>query len=393
MSASSLTKVREARTARIAFIMPRHSHDDARVAHKEAWTLQDRGYDVVLLCKHAPVSEYLGMRVFAARAGAQGLLRPFLNLPSLARQALELKADLYLLVNPDTLLLGVLLTILGKRIIYSTQEDFLRKVEIHPNIPRVIAKLVGGGICAGEHLLARISSATIATQPNVHERYAPHAILAVNAPLTEGPVASEARRLSTQLPYPALPTLVYAGRISRDRGLCRMLDLLAGLNEIRPWRMKLMGEFLTSADRNQAHQHRAWPWVEYLGVVPHAVSLAHIRQSDIGLAILDDVGGYSRTSITKLYEYMLMETPFVASDFREWRESIEDVPAGLFVDGLNSAELTRLVDELLADRQRYEMMRTAGRTYIEQRFNWHIVSEPIQEAVSRQLQSVAAGAR
>ncbi len=36
------------RTSRIAFIMPRHAHDNIRVAHKEAWSLKDQGYDVVL---------------------------------------------------------------------------------------------------------------------------------------------------------------------------------------------------------------------------------------------------------------------------------------------------------------------------------------------------------
>ncbi len=119
-----------------------------------------------------------------------------------------------------------------------------------------------------------------------------------------------------------------------------------------------------------------------MGHVPHAVSLAHIRGADIGLALLDNVGGYSEASITKLYEYMLMETPFVASDFKMWRASIRDTPAGLFLDIGDVAALTLRIDEMLADRARYEQMQTAGRQFIEQSFNWHLVSAKMQAAVN-----------
>ena len=361
--------------------MPRHAHDDIRVAHKEAWNLRHWGYEVVLLCRHAPVERYLGMHVVASRACAQGLLRPILNLPRLLQQTLSLKADLYIIENPDTLPLGFLLLLMRKRVVYSAHEDFVRKTEIHPSIPKTLMKVLGLTIVACEFVLTRLAAATIVTQPSVQRRYRPHAILVENAPLTHGPVMRRAERIYSQLADTDMPTLIYAGAIRRNRGLDRMLEIIERLNEIRPWKLKLIGHFVHNADLASAAAHTGWRYVEYLGRVPHAVSLAHIRSADIGLALLDDVGGYSESSITKLYEYMLMETPFVASNFSMWRDSIEDTPAGLFVDFDDIATLTLEIDELFADRERYQRMQAAGRRFVELRFNWHLVSAPTQHIV------------
>ena len=367
--------------ARVAFIMPRLAHDNVRVSHKEAWSLRQQGCQVVLLCKRAPVDRYLGMRVVAAQVRAEGLLRPILNAPFLLRQALSLDADLYVLENPDTLILGFLLFLMRKRVVYSTHEDFQQKAKIYPRVPAILAGLIGATVVACEYALTRIISATVVTQPSVCRRYRPRAILVENAPLTDGPIMHRAERIYSELPKPGLPTLVYAGGITRNRGLYRMLELTVRLNEIRPWKLTMLGHFTHSADFSRASAHEGWRHVEYLGYVPHSLALAHIRSAVIGLALLDDVGGYAEASITKLYEYMLMGTPFVASDFAMWRDSIDDTPAGLFVDFGDMAALTLKINDLIADRERYEQMRTIGRQFIEQRFNWALVSTPLRRVV------------
>lgn len=365
--------------------MPRHELNDVRASHKEAWALLQEGFRVVLVCKRAPVHDYLGMRVVAARAPAQGWLRPIVNLGPLLRQALGLKADLFVLQNPDTLLLGFLLRLAGKPVVYSCHEDFLRKAEIREGIPKGLRRPVGRAIAACEFALTRMAKASIATQPSVELRYRPYALCVPNAPLTSGPIVEDAALIHSRLPKETLPTLIYAGGITSRRGLLRMLDLVLELNVLRPWKLKLLGRFGTDRDRASAEAHAGWRHVDFLGQVSHSASLAHIRSADVGLALLEDVGGFSETSITKLYEYMLMETPFVASDFPYWRASIADTPAGLFVDGKPAKELAADIDTLFADKPRYARMQVLGRDFIERRFNWTGVSAPLRELVRELL--------
>ncbi len=372
--------------------MPRGRHDNVRASHKEAWGLAQSGFDLTLLCKEAPVDEYLGMRVLAADAHFEGLLRPLLNLPGLVRQARRLDADLYVLKNPDTVLVGLLLACTGRRVIYTCNEDYFDKVDIHPVIPRPLSKLFGAAIVACEFVLTRFASLTVVTQPNVQQRYRPRSLLVENAPLTEGPVVREAERVFSSLAPCDTPTLVYSGEITRNRGLFRMLDLLARLNEASTWRLKLAGPFMHAGDLDAAMDHPAWQYVDYVGHVSHAESLAHIRQADIGLGLLSHIAGYPNTSITKLYEYMYLQTPFVVSDFARWRDSIDGAEAGLFVDPDDVDAIARQVDELYADATRLQKMRAEGRQFILDRFNWRQAYLPVQQAVFDMLGAVTISA-
>jgi len=314
------------------------------------------------------------MRTFAAY-GSASRLGLILATPLLALQALRLKADLYIAVNPFSLIVAILLALAGRRVIYITYEDFRRKALIHSYIPWGLRTVVGYQVVLLEQLLARISHATIVTQPDIQSRYA-RSMLIENAPLTCGPVIDEARRLYDSLEPHQMPTLVYAGYISRSRGLFAMLDVVAKLNEVRPWQLVLVGA-IAPADHDAATAHAGWQYVNQVGCVSHACALAHIGHATFGLGLLSDVGGYSLTSMTKLYEYMFMETPFVVSDFKRWRESVRDLPAGLFVDPTQVESIARQINDVYEDQDRYRSMQKVGRQYIEQEFSWAIQSQPL----------------
>jgi glycosyltransferase involved in cell wall biosynthesis len=362
--------------------MPRFAHDDVRVTHKEAWTVARLGYEVILLCKAAPVNSYLGMQVIRARAAAGSpLTRGILGLPSLLAQSLSMRADVYVLENPDTLLLGFILVLLKRRVIYSTHEDFADKTQLQTAIPRWFRRPLGWLICRLETWFAYLNAGTIVTQRSLRQAYGERVLLIENAPLTFGPVMDQARQDYQSLPRPETPTLVYAGILSVDRGLMRMLDLLIELRRRHPWKLKLIGPFHPAELQNEAIAHPAWPHVDYIGRVPHTAALAHIQTATMGLALLADVAGYSRASPNKLYEYMLLGAPFIASDFNAWRESIGTTAAGLFVDPSNTALIAATANALYENPQHLSAMAQAGSAFIESQFNWHLVAQPLEALV------------
>jgi glycosyltransferase involved in cell wall biosynthesis len=367
---------------RVVFIMPRFRHDDVRVSHKEAWGLAQLGFDVTLVCKAAPVTSYLGMHVVAAETRAQNLVfRGFANLPRLIAQALKLDADIYVLENPDTLFLGFVLVALRKRVVYSTHEDFAAKMELRDEIPRWLHGLAGRAVRALELALARLCDGTVVTQVGLVEKYGRKAILVENAPLTRGPIVEQACQHYAELTAPHYPLLVYSGGITLDRGLIRMLDLLLELRHSREWRLKLVGWFDSVDLESLARRHPAWAYVDYIGRVSHALSLAHIRSGTLGLVLLDDIADYRYTSPNKLYEYMALETPFVASDFVNWRRSVDGTQAGLFVDQLDVDGIALQIAELVEDGERLRAMALAGKQFITDRFNWGVVGRPMETLI------------
>jgi glycosyltransferase involved in cell wall biosynthesis len=376
---------------RVVFIMPRFRHDDVRVSHKEAWSLAQVGFDVTLVCKAAPVTSYLGMHVVAAHTLTQNaVFRAFANLPRLVAQALELDADIYVLENPDTLFLGFVLVALRKRVVYSTHEDFAAKMELRDEIPRWLRGFAGRAVRVLERTLAHLCDGTVVTQIGLVEKYGRKAILVENAPLTRGPVVEQAREHYAELTPQHYPSLVYSGGLTLDRGLMRMLDLLLELRRGRNWRLKLVGWFHPANLESLARRHPAWPHVDYTGHVSHALSLAHIRAATFGLVLLDDIADYRYTSPNKLYEYMALETPFVASDFINWRRSVDGTQAGLFVDQLDTDGIALQIAELVEDNERLRAMAVAGKQFINDRFNWGNVGRPMETLIIELAQNASS---
>jgi glycosyltransferase involved in cell wall biosynthesis len=75
---------------------------------------------------------------------------------------------------------------------------------------------------------------------------------------------------------------------------------------------------------------------------------------------------------------MELETPFVASDFVNWRRSVGGAPAGLFVDPQDVDDTAREITKLVEDDERLRAMATAGRRHILERFNWSAVARPLE---------------
>lgn len=376
---------RKARERHVVVLMPRCRHDDVRVSHKFAWTLRQHGWKVTLLVAEAPEPRYLDMQVLKARAPFGSVFRPILNLPTLLRQALALRADLYLACNPDTLAIGIALAALRRRVIYDSAEDFSRRPHIHSSVPRPLAAIVARTLEGGERLLGRLAVASCVTQEQIRSRRA-RCLLLENAPLTDGPIISEADRIFRTIRRPECDLcLVYAGLVTELRGLRRMLDLVERLNRHLHTRLVLVGRFCPPELIGEAQRHPAWRFVDYQGQVSHATALAWIRSADLGLALLDPVADYPTSSITKLYEYMQYGTPFIASEFPAWRASIDDVRAGLFVNPADLDAMAAKVLALVKNPARLAAMRQTGEQYIRDHFNWRKVSQPLLDLVENKL--------
>lgn len=362
--------------------MPRCRHDNVRAVHKQARTVMQAGHEIVLVVKDADVDQYLGMRVIAAHAPFDSVLRPIMNLPVMLAQILKLQGDIYVLRNPDTIPLALLLGLLGRRVVYDTDEDFSKRPLIRDDLPKWSRPVVAWLITILERLLARTTDRVIVTQAQLPRKLGGRTLLQPNAPLTRGPVvkAAHAANISTQ--HDEL-SLIYVGGISQRRGIFSMLEMVERMNRHLACRLELLGWFQSEQLQAQATRHHGWRFVNFHGGVSHAEALAHIMRSDIGLAILEPVADYPTSSITKLFEYMQFGVPFIASDFPAWRVSTVLGPPGLYVNPNSADDLLAAGLRLASDRALCEQMGDAGKHYIASEFNWERTSQSFLQLVAR----------
>ena len=371
----------QAARARIVFVMPRCRHDHVRGVHKQAWSLATAGHEVVLVVKERLVEQYLGMRVVAANAPFKSVLRPLMNLPAMYRQVRQLKGDVVILRNPDTIPLALLLRLLGHKVIYDTHEDFSKRPMIHPSLPIWARSGAAWLITRLERLLARTANLVIVTQLQQVQGIGGRTMLQPNAPLTTGPIVQSALKSGAKIAEGEL-SYIYAGEITRYRGVFAMLEMIQAVNRHHKAWLDIVGWIRYEPLLEQAKQHPGWRFVRFHGAKSHADALAHIKCSDIGVALLQPVGDYPTTSVTKLFEYMQFGIPFIASDFDAWKVSTELGSAGLYVNPDSIGEISDAAIRLAGDRGLRRRLGEAGRQYIETDFNWEQISAPYVDLVT-----------
>lgn len=379
---SDIRALRAAR--RIVFVLPNFRYDHVRCVHKQAYILSQAGYRVVLVVGHTNRSEYLGMQVIKARAPSRGLLRPALNVLPLFFQARGLEGDLFVLSNPDTTILAMLLAMSGRNVYYETQEDFSQRTLMRKQLPAWSRESVARILTSLEKIAGRVCRRVIVTQSHQVQDFGEKALYQPNAPLMAGPIVEAATKPPVARAMDKL-SLLYVGGISVERGLFAMLDLAAALDKHVACELIIVGWFSPAELAEEAAMHEAWPLVRFHDTVTHAESLAQIKHADIGLALLEPVADHPTSSVTKLFEYMKFGLPFVASDFPSWRVTSELGEPGIYVDPDSPDDILEGVLRLARDPGLRQRMGRAGQQHIESGFNWESVAQAMIDDIDSLL--------
>lgn len=341
-----------------------HSRQDVRIFLKECRTLAQAGFDVALVVSDGRGPETVqGVRIIDAGARAGGRVgRALRTAAKVFRVARRLQADIYHFHDPELLPWGMLLRLLGARVIYDAHEhlpdDILSKHYIARSWRRLIAS--GAGPC--ELLAARTMSAVVAATPNILERFARHAALregVYNFPLEDEllrPTAWEHRRVQA----------CYVGGISINRGVAQ----LARAAEVCRTRIVLAGPLWDGLRLEEAASLPGWDRIDYRGVLSRGEVAELMGRSRVGLITFLGVPNHVNALPNKLFEYMSAGIPVVASDFPAWKEIVAVTNCGLCVDPNDPSAIAAAVDRLAGDPEFAAYCGKNGAAAVGSRFNW-----------------------
>ncbi len=353
------------RALRVAHVTSVHRSDDPRIYLKECATLAEAGYDVTLIAQGSAPAAAVGVD-FVSLGEASGRLTRMLVMPvRVLRAARRLRADLYHLHDPELLPLGILLKLLGLRVIYDAHEDLPRQIAYKPYIPGWAQRPVALATGALEQGAARLLDAVVAATPRIAARFpAGKVTLVQNFPLASEFAAGPAR------PYEERPPLVaYVGRLTREVGAIVMADAARIVAPRRDVRFTLAGPIEPELAETITRRTSA-VLVELPGRLGRTEVVALLHDARVGMVLFQPVANYVEAYPTKLFEYMASELPVVASDFPVWREIVAEVDCGLLADPTDPIAVADAIEELLADPERAAAMGRRGRQAVLERYRW-----------------------
>jgi len=359
-----------------------HPPHDNRIFWKECLTLAGAGYGVSLVvCDAVPrwtASNQVAVISVRRRPGRFG--RILISTVAVARAGLRLNADLYHFHDPELIPLGLLLRVLGKRVIYDVHEDLPRDILIKTWIPKRARSLVSWLAAGGEWLAGFALSGIVAATPAIACRFpADRTVLVQNfVRLSEFPAGYGP-------PQVARRAVAYIGSITEERCAFDMVAAIAGVERHPDVRVILAGVMSPPSLEVALADQPGWDRVDYRGYQNRAGVRCILADACAGLAVFYPVQSYIESQPTKLFEYMAAGLPVIVSDFPNFRAIVQEAACGICVPPRDISALSSAIEWILDHPAEAAEMGRRGRELFKRSFTWETQGRTLLDFYSRAL--------
>jgi hypothetical protein len=346
-----------------------HIPFDGRIFHRAARSLAEAGYDVVLIARHDKAEVVEGVRVVPLPEPRNRLDRMTRVLWRLYRLAVRENADVYHFHDPELMLLGLLLRGQGKKVIWDAHEHYPNSIRDKFYLPGPLRGLLSRSFDLFERAVVRFYDYVIYTTPFVGLRYA-------TMKVRSGPVENyPAVERSTTFQRAPGQSIIYLGGMSRLRGLVELVEAFAVVAKKLPaWELILVGSYRPPSFEDElralARRHGIEARVKFVNWVPYEEKENLSAHAAMGVITYLPYANNTSCLPNKLFDYMLVGLPVIASDFPLYREVVEANECGLTVDPSKPEEIARAMDYLIEHPAEARRMGENGRRAVLGRYNW-----------------------
>lgn len=286
------------------------------------------------------------------------------------RKIAELEPDVVHFHDPELLPVGVTLAKKGMHVIYDAHEDLPRQNLTKDHIPKVLRPAIAKVFEFYENYAVKNLSGVVAATPHIERRFSRQGVRTVN--VSNYPIPKELARVDGRVSRQK--RVCYVGDISRMRGLLQVIRALPLVPEVR---LTLCGDIGEPGLDTELRAKPGWLQVDYLGVVNRAAVWRVMKESFAGLVTFLPAPNHIEAQPNKLFEYMSAELPLIASDFPLWREIIDGVGCGLYVNPESPEAIAEAIRTLLDAPHEVERMGRAGRQAVMRKYNWPMEAQKL----------------
>jgi glycosyltransferase involved in cell wall biosynthesis len=340
---------------------------DTRIFYRMCRFLSGK-YEVSLIAVHPKQEVLENVRIIPFRRFHNRQLRVATGWLLMFFKALTVNAKIYHLHDPELIPCGLLLRLLGKKVILDIHENIAEDIFDKPWIKHQqraykIFRFFERLACRYFYILLAETS----YERRYNQLAKKHATV-MNYCDVEffNPFAKQT--------YTHGLDLYYIGIILENRGILQIIEAMHLLREEgHVAHFHCVGELYSDLDR----KIRALPYyadikdqLHFYGRMSLEEGYAMARKMDIGLCIIWPMKNSMESYPTKLFEYMSIGLPIITSDFELYRQVVVDHFCGICVDPLNPADLKNAIKAIHMDVKKSELMAENGKIAVKNFYNW-----------------------
>lgn len=352
---------------KVAHLTSAHPTFDVRVFRKNCRSLAAAGYEVVLVTPHERDETVDGVRVRAVPRPRNRWERMTRTARQVVRIAAAEKPQIYHLHDPELLLWTLPLRLRGRRIVFDMHEDLPKATLTKIWLPRWLRGALSWLTRVGERgLLTGMPVVFAETSYQWNRPWVKRATTVLNMPLVEELLTIEPTKHDQF-------TVCYLGTVTPNRGALSMLDAM-GILDRRGRRLafECIGPIPPQCKAEVLERCRkvALPVrVTAERVIANAAWTMTAR-CHVGLAVLRGIPNNYAIQPTKLFEYMALGMPVIASKYPTYQAVIEGTACGLCVDPDAPEELADAIEWLMDHPAEAAEMGRRGREAVTREFSW-----------------------
>lgn len=353
-----------------------HPLFDTRIFLKEARTLRAAGYSVCLIIPAKKNEERDGVSILAVEPSEKGWRQLIINPWKILKKAFsQPSSSVYHIHDSDILLVGVVLKLLGRKVIYDAHEDTPLQIRYQHWVPDLLKRPYAWFYFLLEKICGWMFDRIIVAEP-VIARYFPKrkTYLIRNFPTAD----VFARHIQT--PYlERRARIIHVGSLTRVRGLVEMLEAAKIASANVDFEFLLGGKFAPPDLEKQissTYQFNFAGWVSYNRLVDL------LFDSRIGIIIPHPLERYRTNYPVKLFEFMAAGLPVIASKEGESAAFVREAECGILVDPLDTREIAAAMTWLLSNAESAASMGARGQQLIMNQYNWEKESNVLLDLYS-----------
>ncbi|MDQ7024909.1 MAG: glycosyltransferase [Anaerolineae bacterium] len=361
---------------RIVHITTVHRPFDVRIFYKELQTLRKAGHGVVLIAGYDSDKVVDGIQIRAIPR----MKNPYRRVVSAGyyamKQALAEDADVYHIHDPELLLWALILRLRGKTVIYDMHENVPFALRHKEWIPVFLRPMLSNFYRLVERVLLH-GLPIIFAEKSYKENYLWHGgaeETILNLPMIDELITVDEAKFNT-------PTVGYIGDVTAQRGSLVTLNALNILKErgtTVEW--ECIGSILEQhkAELTSYINTHNLQGVRLQGRKIPAEWHPRIVKCHIGLAVLAPVPNHMKSYPTKLFEYMALGLPIIASGFPLYSEIVEGNSCGLVVKNpTDPEELANAIEYLITHPEEAKLMGLNGRETVIHKYRWDVEAQKL----------------
>jgi glycosyltransferase involved in cell wall biosynthesis len=361
------------KTTKICHLTSVHPRYDTRIFHKECKTLSNAGFDVNLIVADGKGDEIDKIKIYDVGKPINRKERMLKTTKKVFQKALEVNADIYHFHDPELIPIGLKLKKLDKKVIYDVHEDVPEQIMSKNYIPKSFRKILSIGINLIEKNSVRLFDYIVVPTDFIKSKFLKYnrKVIDVKNYISKQYIKNTIDKASKSNDF----ILIFAGSIYKERGILEGIKACNMLRELTV-RFLIFGE-MDSTYYSEIKEVDTLGRLDYKGVLPYEKILMELAKADIGFVCDYPLKRHMEGLPTKLFEYMAVGIPVIASNFPLWKEIVEKNNCGICVDPTNPEEIAKAIEYLITHPNEARKMGENGRKAVLEKYNWEKESEKL----------------